>query len=69
MTINVVGTPGSGFTTWSFSGSAIATENGAFLITDIGETDSTQWKNIGDYVSSDTLNNSMKIINFFCKRR
>jgi hypothetical protein len=50
--VNVVGTPGSGFTLWSFSGSAIASENGTFLDAnnDIGEIDSTQWKEIGDYV-------------------
>lgn len=48
--VDVFGDPGSGFTTWTFSGSSTATEPGEFVITDIGETDSTQWKNIGDYV-------------------
>lgn len=48
--VDIFGIPGSGVTTWTFSGSSTATEAGEFVITDIGETDSTQWKNIGDYV-------------------
>ena len=54
--VTVIGTPGSGFTTWSFSGTSTASENGAFLTTNIADTDSTKWKEIGDYVITEIDN-------------
>jgi len=54
--VDVLGIPGSGFTTWIFSGTATATAAGEFVSTNIADTDSTQWKEIGDYVITDIDN-------------